>query len=89
MLTLYRTALRLRRDVLRREAGPLEWLAAGDGIVAFRRGTDFACVVNMGDAPARVLTDADGAPMLLASGPVADDGVLPADTAAWYAVPSR
>ncbi|MFC8448544.1 glycoside hydrolase family 13 protein [Kitasatospora sp. NPDC057223] len=79
MLSLYRTALGIRRGEAGLRGDKFEWLTAEPGVLAFRRGTDFLCVVNLGaepvPLPANTVT-------VLASGPLAD-GLLPADTAAW------
>jgi len=76
-LELYRAAVRLRRELLVGRAD-FELLGSNDEVLAFRRGADFSCTVNMGDeavplAPGEVL---------LASQPVAG-GMLPPDTAVW------
>ncbi|TDD98282.1 glycoside hydrolase family 13 protein [Jiangella asiatica] len=81
MLTLYRTALRLRRSIPSVE--PLSWVDAGADVVAFQRGTGFACVVNLGAAPVALPAHRE---VLLASGPLDADGHLPTDTAAWLAL---
>jgi alpha-glucosidase len=77
MLSLYRAALSVRREVL---VGlpELEWLVDDGPVVAFRRG-DVSCRVNFGRGP--VALPADGE-LLLASGPL--DGVLPPDTCVWW-----
>ncbi|WP_235915351.1 glycoside hydrolase family 13 protein [Puerhibacterium puerhi] len=81
MLTLYRELLRVRREQAALAEGDLQWLDLGDDVVAFRRGSRLACVVNLGGgavaAPA-------GATALLASGPLTPDGGVPTDTAAWF-----
>jgi alpha-glucosidase len=78
-LSLYRSALRLRRSLpgLADDA-PLTWCDLGDGVLAFDRGHHFRCVVNLSDRPVPLL--GQGEPVLTSS-PVAVD--LPADTAAW------
>jgi alpha-glucosidase len=82
MLSLYRQALRLRRaEPALLEAG-LDWLPVGNGALAFRRGADFACVINLGDAPCPLPA---GARVLLSSGPLVD-GKLPTDTGAWLRI---
>ncbi|PRY48783.1 alpha-glucosidase [Geodermatophilus tzadiensis] len=78
-LSLYRTALRLRRELLAEE--PLTWLDLGDDVLAFARGPAFRCVVNLAD---RSLPLAGLGRPLLASEDVGAD--LPPDTAAWLAV---
>ncbi|MEV0949118.1 glycoside hydrolase family 13 protein [Promicromonospora sp. NPDC050249] len=88
MLSLYRRALHLRRDLPALHAEELTWLgldgdSQGDDVVAFTRGARFACVVNLGTAPVPLPT---GATVLLASGPV--DGEIGPDTAVWLDLPS-
>ena len=77
-LSLYRSALRIRRSLPALHEAPLGWLDAGADVLAFQRGPAFGCVVNLGDRPVAL---ARGGVVLLASGPT--DGELPADTAAW------
>ena len=48
-LTFYRAALRARRAEPALGDGTMTWLDAPDGVLAFRRGTDFACVINYSD----------------------------------------
>jgi alpha-glucosidase len=84
MLNLYRHALRLRGDLDALHGEDLTWLdLGGDGVLAFARGTGFACVVNLGTAPVPL---PDGATVLLTSGPA--DGVVGPDTAVWLDLPS-
>jgi alpha-glucosidase len=80
MLTLYRTALRLRREQPALGDGELTWLPAEPAVLAFSRGDGFTCVVNLSNAPVPL---PEGTQVLLASGPLDGDGLLPADTAAW------
>jgi hypothetical protein len=56
MLELYRTALRLRRAEpgLRSDREPLRWLPADPEVLAYRRGEDFACVINFGPQDAEL-----------------------------------
>jgi alpha-glucosidase len=82
MLELYRAALRLRRAEPAFGDGPLHWLPAPAGVLAFARG-DLSCVANLSPAP--VALPAHTA-VLLASGPL-DDDLLPPDTAAWLRTP--
>ncbi|MEU9837079.1 glycoside hydrolase family 13 protein [Streptosporangium sp. NPDC048047] len=79
MLTLYRTALRIRRDRL--GDGTLTWLDLGPGVLAFTRESGLTCVTNLGPGPVRLPPHG---PVLLASGPLDGDD-LPADTTAWLA----
>ncbi|GAA4814935.1 glycoside hydrolase family 13 protein [Tomitella cavernea] len=77
MLELYRTALRLRRTLP--ADAPLRWLPAPDGVLHFSRGDALRCLVNLtGDAVAAPVGE-----VLLASGPLRDDGTVPPDTAVW------
>ena len=86
MLTLYRQALHLRRELPALGAGTgrdVRWLDMGTHVVAFAREPRFLCVVNTG---------AESLPLpwgelLLASDPVFDGGELPTDTAAWLRTP--
>jgi alpha-glucosidase len=79
--SLYRDALRLRRE-LRLGLGDLTWLdPPGSGVVAFSR-PGLVCATNCGTVPVR-LRHPYGEPVL-ASGPVPDPGVLPANTTGWW-----
>lgn len=80
MLTLYRTALRLRRAEPGFGDGPLEWLPAPEGVLALRRAPGLVCVVNLAGTSADL---PDHESVLLTSGPLDADGRLPTDTAAW------
>ena len=79
MLELYRRALRLRRAEPGLGNGPLRWLPAQDGGLAFSRGGSLACVVNLS-------ADAIDLPphrkVLLGSRPLAAGRLRP-DTAVW------
>ncbi|GGP87942.1 glycoside hydrolase family 13 protein [Streptosporangium pseudovulgare] len=77
MLTLYRAALRIRRDRL--GDGTLTWIDLGSGVLAFTRESGLTCVTNLGPDPVRLPPHGS---VLLASGPL-DGAVLPADTTAW------
>ena len=81
MLELYRAALHLRRTEpgLRSEREPLRWLAAAPDVLAFRRGDDVACVVNLSDT-AVALPEHDR--VLLSSVPL-QGGLLPRDAGVW------
>jgi alpha-glucosidase len=101
-LEMYRSALRLRREHPALGAGTeVEWLAAPEGVLAFRRrgegGRDFACTVNLtGDpvvvaAPGRPLLSSGAAPVPV--DPAAEPGgertpraAIAADTAIWWAI---
>ncbi|MBB3728012.1 glycoside hydrolase family 13 protein [Nonomuraea dietziae] len=77
MLTLYRTALRLRGDRL--GDGSLTWLDLGPEVLAFTRDSGLTCVVNLGGEPVRLPPHEA---VLLQSGSLVD-GSLPCDTAVW------
>jgi alpha-glucosidase len=80
-LSLYREALRLRREHPALGVGGLHWIDQPDvpGALRFAREPGFIFAANTGDAPVRLPPHRE---VLLASGPVSD-GVLPRDTAAW------
>jgi alpha-glucosidase len=82
-LELYRAALRVRRDTPALGDGPMRWLPAGPGVLAFERAgsaSRVACVVNLSEAPVP-LPPYDV--LLVASGPLTTGGALPPDTAVW------
>ena len=78
MLTLYRDALRLRREI----PGllPPGWPGGSSAadVLDFDRGAALRCVVNLSPSPVEL----PGRPVLLASSPL-EDGQLPPDTTAW------
>ncbi|MFV2171862.1 glycoside hydrolase family 13 protein [Actinomadura sp. LOL_016] len=81
MLTLYRTALALRRDLPRPGRtgdGALTWPPAPEDVLAFTLETGLTCVVNLGESTFP-LPDGE---VLLSSVPL-PDGELPPDTAVW------
>jgi alpha-glucosidase len=85
MLELYRSALRLRHaePALRSEREPMRWLPSlgqAAGVLAFRRGDDVACVLNLSAAPIEL---PDHREVLLQSGPLDEAGLLPSDTGVW------
>jgi len=81
-LSLYRAALRIRAGHVALGDGELEWVEAGDQVLAFRREPGFACWVNFASEPVALPQDAT---LLLASSDLID-GALPPDTTAWLAV---
>ncbi|MGW6358662.1 glycoside hydrolase family 13 protein [Streptomyces sp. NPDC055092] len=83
MLSLYREALRLRRTELGFGDGPMRWLPSPPEVLALARGEGLVCVVNFAD-PAVALPSHSR--LLLASGPLDDEGRLPRDTAVWLRV---
>ncbi len=80
-LELYRSALRLRRDHGLGHGDTLGWVEdlCGDQQLGLRRG-DVLVVVNFDGEPWALPA---GAEVLLASGPLGEDGTLPCDTTVW------
>ncbi|WP_055585686.1 glycoside hydrolase family 13 protein [Peterkaempfera griseoplana] len=79
MLNLYRSALRLRRSTAALREGRFSWLESAPGVLSFRRGEDFGCLVNLSDAPVPL---PEGGRPLLASAELTG-GRLPVDAAVW------
>lgn len=81
MLTLYRTALRLRRELAPLGAGGLSWLDTTSlEVLAFTREPGFGCVVNTGADPVELPPHRE---VLLASARLTDDGRLPGNATVW------
>ncbi len=80
MLALYRRALALRRERLTTNE-EIEMIDLGPDVLAYSRGIEMTCVVNMGQTN---LSLPDGE-VLLTSAPLSG-GDLPPDTAAWMSV---
>jgi alpha-glucosidase len=80
VLALYRRALRIRHDTPALGDGPLTWSEVPPGALGFARDPGFALLLNVDAAPFAL---PEGAEVLLASGPLTDDGELPQDTAVW------
>jgi alpha-glucosidase len=78
-LELYRTALRLRRELPVLGDGSMHWIDSAAGVLAFRRDPGFVCVVNLGAAPADLPPHERA---LVSSAPL-EDGQLPVDAAVW------
>jgi alpha-glucosidase len=76
-LSLYRSAIALRRRHLVGADHRLDWRDAGPGVLSFGRGARFSCVVNFTGGDARLEA---GSEVLLASRPVGGR-TLPNDTA--------
>ncbi|PSL00957.1 alpha-glucosidase [Murinocardiopsis flavida] len=80
-LSLYREALRLRRELT--AADTLSWGAAPEDVLVVHRGAGFVCAVNLGGDVVELALPGE---VLLSSAPVeAAGGVvrLPGDTAVW------
>jgi alpha-glucosidase len=87
MLRLYQDALRIRRSAPALGDGPMSWLPAAPGVLAFDRApagaaAEVRCVANLSAGPVQIPPHAD---ILLASGPLTG-GLLPPDTTAWLRV---
>ncbi|AJE82964.1 putative alpha-glucosidase [Streptomyces albus] len=80
MLSLYRAALALRRNHPGFTGTPLRWLPAPPEVLAFTRGEELSCLVNLSAAAVPLPAHRE---LLLTSGPLDDAGHLPPDTAAW------
>jgi alpha-glucosidase len=83
ILSLYRQALATRRATPGLGDGPMAWLDAPAGVLAFARPSSqdpgILCWVNLSADPVSL---PEHAGVLLSSGPLAD-GQLPTDTAVW------
>jgi alpha-glucosidase len=83
-LSLYRQALRLRRELEALGDGELRWRSEPDSeVLVFERpsaGRTVVCAVNLGTSPVLVPVGE----LLLASDPLTADGLLPPDVAAWW-----
>jgi alpha-glucosidase len=80
MLSLYREALRLRRETEALGDGTLTWRSApGDDALVFERAPGFLCIVNFGETPVPI---PEGAQVLLATTDVSGRAV-PQDAAVW------
>jgi alpha-glucosidase len=83
MLSLYRQALATRRAAPGLGDGPMAWLDAPAGVLAFARPSPQVpgtiCMVNLSAGPVPLVPHAG---ILLASGPLEGD-LLPTDTAIW------
>jgi alpha-glucosidase len=82
ILSLYRTALRLRRRLDALGDGALQWLEGPAAALMFSRQPGFACVVNFGRDPIPL---PPGGTVILSSGPLEGEQV-PTDVAVWLEV---
>jgi alpha-glucosidase len=87
MLSLYRRALSTRRGEAALGDGPMSWVDAPDGVLAFRRRGDFAVVVNFSDEPRPMPPELVGAEVVLASEPLDAAGGLSPSAAVWLRTP--
>jgi alpha-glucosidase len=79
-LSLYRAAIRLRREHLGFRGHGMAWLPSAESVLRFDRPGGVEVVVNLGSGAIELPS---GREILLASGPLADDDRLPPDTAVW------
>jgi alpha-glucosidase len=79
MLSLYRTALRLRREEPWLVEDDLRWVPSGESALAFTRGASFTCIVNFGPEPVEL---PPGAAVLITSSEL-EGGALLQDTTVW------
>ncbi|MEV7970812.1 glycoside hydrolase family 13 protein [Sphaerisporangium sp. NPDC088356] len=85
-LSLYRTALRLRREHPALGDGSMEWMESPAETLIFARGGTFACTVNTSAEPVELPRPGT---LLISSAPVAGEGDvvrLAPDSAAWWAL---
>ena len=79
MLSLYRTALSIRRAHPALGDGALTWLDSEPGVLAFSRGLGFVSVTNLSDVAVALPTHV----RLLLSSSTLENGLLPPDSTAW------
>ncbi len=84
MLSLYRTALAVRRRHPGLVGASLRWLETAGDVLHFERQGGFGCVVNLG---AEGCALPPGAEVLLRSDEEHAERTVPRDTAAWYTRP--
>jgi alpha-glucosidase len=82
-LSLYKAALRIRRDTEALGEGRLTWDEdTRAGVLSFTRSPGFRCLANLSDTPIALPTHQT---VLLTSEPLVD-GQLPTDATAWLEV---
>ncbi|GGO64415.1 glycoside hydrolase family 13 protein [Nonomuraea cavernae] len=80
-LRLYRKALRIRREL--GDLGPLTWLDAPDGTLAFTRG-DLTCTVNMTGRPVELPAPGEVVLASAAPAPLGAHVLLEPDSTVWW-----
>jgi alpha-glucosidase len=84
MLSLYRQALHLRAELPGLRDEPITWINSAPEILAFQRGLNFRCAINLGDVPVQIPAERfDFGGGELASGPLSKPNQIPPDTAIW------
>ena len=81
MLSLYRSALRLRREHPGFATDAFRWLPSPDGTLLFERAAGLRCAVNLSTRPIAL---PDAATIALASVDLDQGSALPTDAAAWF-----
>ena len=79
MLSLYRSALRIRRSVAVLGGEDFAWVESEPAVLAFARGGGFVSVTNLSGASVRLPASTE---LLLSSAPL-ESGLLPTDSTAW------
>jgi alpha-glucosidase len=82
MLSLYRAALRLRREHPGLATDAFRWLPSPDGTLLFERAAGLRCAVNLSTRP--IVLPAAASPLLASVG--LEAGGLPADATVWLAM---
>jgi alpha-glucosidase len=82
-LSMYRRALALRHELQGTEK--LAWVSVDEpSVLAYQRPGGWTVVTNFGDAAAPLPAALADREVVLASGPLGDAAVLPAETTLWY-----
>jgi alpha-glucosidase len=79
MLSLYRTALSIRRSHPALGDGAITWIDAAPGVLAFSRGLGFVSVTNLSNEPVPLPQYV----RLLLTSSTLENGLLPPDSTAW------
>jgi alpha-glucosidase len=79
MLSMYRTALSIRRSHPALGDGAMTWIDSASGVLAFSRGLGFVSVTNLSEVPVELPSYTR---LLLTSTPL-EGGLLPTDSTAW------
>jgi len=81
-LSLYRTAIRIRRESPDLRGDTVDWLDLGDHAIAFTRGASTLSITNFGPEPIELPQHRR---LILSSAPL-DGELLPPDSTAWLAL---
>ncbi|MFF5206050.1 glycoside hydrolase family 13 protein [Streptosporangium sp. NPDC000396] len=85
-LNFYRTALRIRREHPALGGGRVKWLDSPEDVLVIAREPGLVVVVNVTDGPVTLAELGLSGEPLISSGPLGENGSIPADTALWLAV---